>query len=88
LTAGDGAGHPRRAGAELTARGLHAVLRTPPGRLPYLDVVNPRASVLTERVYAQADAFWYSWAQRIAGCDQVTTAPDMVARVLRTADGE
>jgi hypothetical protein len=74
--------------AELAARGYHADLRTPPGRLPYLDVRNPRASVLTERVYAQADAFWFSWAEKIAACDQVTTAAAILARILRTADDE
>jgi hypothetical protein len=70
--------------AEMDARGYRAHLRTPAGRLPFLEVRNPATSVLTERVYAQADAFWWSWAERIAGCDQVTTAADMLTRVLRT----
>jgi hypothetical protein len=77
-----------RLAAELAARGYHAHLRTPAGRLPFLDVRNPRAAVLSERVYAQADAFWFSWAERIAGCDQASTAADTLARVLRTVDGE
>lgn len=77
-----------RLAAEMAARGYQADLRTPPGRLPYLDVRNPRASVLAERVYAQAEAFWWSWAERISGCDEVTTAAGGLARVLRTVDGE
>ncbi len=77
-----------RLGAEMTARGYRADLRTPQGRLPYLDVRNPRASMLAERVYAQAEAFWWSWAERIAGCDEVTAAASILARVLRTVDGE
>lgn len=77
-----------RLAAELTARGYQADLRIPQGRLPYLDVRNPRASVLSEKVYAQADSFWFSWAERISGCDEVTTAAGILARVLRTVDGE
>lgn len=45
---------------ELHRHGLHADLRTPSGKLPYLRVSNPEASALTERVYAQADSYWFS----------------------------
>jgi hypothetical protein len=69
--------------AALRARGFQAGLRTPEGRLPYLNVRNPRASVLAEKVYAQAGTFWWSWAEKIAGCDEVTTAAGILARVLR-----
>jgi hypothetical protein len=71
--------------AELTARGYEAKLCTPAGRLPFLDVRNPAASALSERVYAQADSFWFSWAERIAGCDEPAAAAAILARVLRTA---
>jgi hypothetical protein len=74
--------------AELGRHGLHATLHEPGGRLPYLHVRNPAASVLSERVYAQADAFWFSWAEKIAGCDDVTTAAVTLARVLRTVGSE
>jgi hypothetical protein len=74
--------------AELTARGLQANVRTVQGRPPYLDVRNPRASVLTERVYAQAGAFWWSWAERIASCDEMTKAAAILARVLRAVGEE
>jgi hypothetical protein len=73
---------------ELAAHGFQAHLRTPPGRLPFLDVSNPRAAILTERVYAQADSFWWSWAERIAGCDEPATAAAILARVLRTVDAQ
>lgn len=72
--------------AELATHGLQADLHTPNGRLPYLDVKNSCARVLTERVYAQADTFWFSWAEKIAGCDEAITAAAILARVLRAAD--
>jgi hypothetical protein len=74
--------------AELAARGLQANLRTARDRPPYLDVRNPRASLLTERVYAQAGSFWWPWAERIASCDEMTKAAATLARVLRTVDEE
>jgi hypothetical protein len=42
--------------------------------------------VLAETIYAQAGSFWFSWAERIAGCDEVSTAAALLARVLRAAD--
>ena len=74
--------------AELTVRGYRARLRTPHGQPPYLDVINPHAAVLSERVYAHAGAFWWSWAEKITDCHQVTVAAGILARVLRTADGQ
>jgi hypothetical protein len=73
--------------AELATRGYHTDLCTPPGTLPYLHVVNPQASALTENVFAHADSFYYSWAEPIAQCDQITAAASILARVLRTVDG-
>ena len=70
--------------AELTARGLRAQVQESPGRLPCLHVTNPRATALSERVFAQADSYWWSWAERIAGCDEPATAAGILARVLRT----
>jgi hypothetical protein len=72
--------------AELIPRGYQATLIAAAGRLPCLEVRNPHASVLTERVYAQDDSYWWSWAERITGCDQPATAADALARVLRTTD--
>ena len=72
-------------GAEVAMLGLQATVRTLAGRLPYLDVRNPRASVLGERVYVEGGSFWWSWAERIAGREDVTAAAAMLARVLRVA---
>ena len=78
--------HLGRLAAALTARNYQADMRVPPGSPPYLDVRNPHASVLSERVYVQADAYWYSWCERIAGCDQPDAAAAALARVLRIAN--
>jgi hypothetical protein len=83
---GEGVADLERLAAAVITRGLQADVRALAGRLPYLDVRNPRASVLAEKVYVQGDSFWWSWAERIAGCAEVTTAAGMLARVLRTAD--
>jgi hypothetical protein len=74
-----------RLGAELAARGYRTAVQTPRGQLPYLAVINPSASVLAEKVYVQGASFWWSWAERIAGREDVTGAADRLARVLRTA---
>lgn len=68
---------------ELHRHGLRAELCTPPGKLPYLHISNPQARALTERVCAQADSYWFSWTERIAGCDEPATAAAILARVLR-----
>jgi hypothetical protein len=75
-----------RLAAELAERGLSAELLAPNGRLPYLQVRNPHVHVLCETVYAQAGAFWYSWAEKIADSDHPARAADMLARVLGTVD--
>lgn len=67
----------------VTARGFHADVHALTGRPPYLDVRNPRAALLAERVYAQGDVYWWPWEEKIAGCDQVATAAGILARVLR-----
>lgn len=71
--------------AELTGRGLQADLCTPHGRLAYLHVRNPSVSVLSEKVYVQAEAFWFSWAEKIAGRDNPADAAETLARVLAAA---
>lgn len=60
-----------RPGAELAAYGLQANVRTLGGRLPHLDVSTPRAARLSEKVYVQGDSYWWPWAERISGCDDV-----------------
>jgi hypothetical protein len=76
---------PERLAEAVAARGFDADVRALPGWPPYLDVRNPRAVILAERVYAHDDVYWWSWQEKIAGCDEVTTAAGIVARVLRTA---
>jgi hypothetical protein len=69
--------------AEMATLGFQATLRAPQGDTACLTVRNPRASVLTEMVYADNGSFWWSWHEPIAGCDQVTIAAGILARVLR-----
>jgi hypothetical protein len=73
---------------EADALGLHAAVREPAGHPPYLHIRNPRAHVLTERVFVHGGQYHFSWAEPIAGCDQPATAAAILARVLRTVDGE
>ncbi|HEY1920514.1 MAG TPA: hypothetical protein VGH27_33515 [Streptosporangiaceae bacterium] len=80
----DGIADLEKLGAELAALGYHADVRQMADRLPYLHVRNPDASALSEKVYVQGDSFWWSWAERIAGCNQAATAAGILARVLRT----
>ena len=71
----------------LAARGLAASLVMPPGRMPSLHVVNPRAAALAEDVYAGVGKdglcwFWWPWAERIAAGDDLAAAASMIERVL------
>jgi hypothetical protein len=72
---------------EMAKRGFQADLKVPHETLPYLIVRNPSAAVLTETLYAEDGAYWWSWWDRIAGWEDPATAAGIVARVLRTADG-
>ena len=72
---------------ELEARGLRVRLVTPEGRLPHLIVHAAGLPALAEKVYAQADWFFWPHAERIAACDDLSTAADTIARAL-SADGE
>jgi hypothetical protein len=77
--------------AELTARGYEARLIAPDGRLPRLTVINPASTMLAETVTADAQWFWWPWADRIAPAGDVATAADAIAQVLALApagDGE
>jgi hypothetical protein len=71
----------------LAGRSLRARLVTPPGRLPSLHAVNPEAPALAEDIYAGPcrDSgwwFWWSWAERIATCEDVEGAALQISRVL------
>ena len=59
----------------------------PPGRRPSLYVVNPAARALEENVYVACGKdgmwwFWWSWAERIATCEDVGGAALQISRVL------
>ena len=76
-----------RLGAVVARLGLQAKVRTA-GRLPYLDVRNPRAGRLAEAVYVQGSSYWWSWAERIAPREDATATAAILARVLRTIGEE
>ena len=67
---------------ELEARGLRTRLVVPEGRLPYLAVHAAGTPALGEKVYAQADWFFWPHAQRIAACDDLPAAADTIAQAL------
>lgn len=69
---------------ELAARGYEAQLITPDGRRPSLAVRNPATPILAENVVADAQWFWWSWADRIAEVTDVAAAAERVAHVLAT----
>lgn len=68
--------------AEMIARSYQAELCMPVGGLAYLDLRNPRASVLAERVNAHGGVCWWSWQEKTAGCYDVATPAGILARVL------
>jgi hypothetical protein len=85
---GEATGALERLGAELGARGYQAHLITAhTGAAPWLAVCNPQASMLSEKVMAQAGWFLWPWADRIAPTAEVDQAADRVAWVLR-ANGQ
>ena len=67
---------------ELVARGYGTRLGDDPGG-PYLHVRNPRADIMTERIYIQGDYFTWSWGEPLARCDQISAAASRIASVLR-----
>ncbi len=71
--------------AELTARGYRAHMITAGGGPPSLAVTNPQAAMLAETVLADAEWFWWPWADRIAPMADVPAAAARVASVLRAA---
>jgi hypothetical protein len=74
--------------AQLSARGFEPRLLTPGGWRPSLVVRNPRAPMLSETVLAQAEWFWWPWADRIAPVADVSAAADRIAGVLAVIPGE
>jgi hypothetical protein len=77
-----------RLAAEMVRIGYHADIRAHADRLPYLAVTNPRARVLSEKVYVQGGSYWWSWAEVIARTEDVTQAAATLANVLRAVNEE
>jgi hypothetical protein len=57
-----------------------------PGAVPHLRITNRHARQLSGSIYAGHGWYWWSWAERIAGCDDPAGAAAKVARVLRAID--
>lgn len=73
----------------LTARGAHADVMAPPGRIPRLRVDNPGAG-RTGDVYAWRCRdgnwwYWWPWAERIAPAGELSGAADRVLSALAPA---
>ncbi|HVB46127.1 MAG TPA: hypothetical protein VNF47_25940 [Streptosporangiaceae bacterium] len=73
-----------RLAGEMTALGCEAHLSTPEGRRPSLTVRHPAAPMLTKYVVADAEWFWWSWADRIAPVTDISAAARSVVRALAT----
>jgi hypothetical protein len=80
----DDAAALEKLGVELGGRGFQCRLVQPAPELPWLEVTNPRAAVLSERILAQSGWFWWPWAERLAEVGDVVGAAARIARVLRT----
>jgi hypothetical protein len=72
--------------AELGTRGYEVSIIIAEGRRPTLAVRNPAAPMLSETVLADAEWFWWPWADRIALTADVPAAAESVARVLAASD--
>ena len=70
--------------AELRPHGCKTILTASENRLPYLDVFNPQAPLLSGRIYASADNFWWSHAEPIASRDNIPAAARAITRTLAT----
>ena len=73
--------------AALNERGYLARVQAPAGKLAHVYARNPQVAALSERIFAQADSFFWPWAEPIASRDQVTETATAVARVLATTTG-
>jgi serine/threonine-protein kinase RsbW len=73
-------------GRELTGRELTAHLLIRAGRLPCLAVGHAAAKGPPQRIYAQADWFFWPTAERVAARDDIATAADAIVQAV--LDGE
>jgi hypothetical protein len=72
--------------AALGPLGYQTRLINPAPEIPWLEVSNPQARALSERILVQSSWFWWSWAERLAPVAEAATAAETIARVLRTVD--
>jgi hypothetical protein len=70
---------------ELTARGSVARLTIPGGLPSWLAVIGPAATMLAETVMADAECFWWPWADRIEPAADGPAAAGAIAPVLALA---
>jgi hypothetical protein len=75
-----------RLAAEMQARGYQAKVIPSPRGPARVEVRNPAASVLRETIFGHAGAFWWPWRDPIAPISDITTAAQVIARVLATTD--
>jgi hypothetical protein len=74
---------------QVATHGWTAYVRTPPGRLPYLSVQDPRNLNTGGDIVAASDAatgecwFWFAWAERIAPAENPAKAAHVIVRALR-----
>jgi hypothetical protein len=74
---------PRGALERPGARGYETRVIAAHDSAPWLAVRNPQTARLSEKVMAQADWFWWPWADRIAPTAAAGQAANRVALVLR-----
>jgi hypothetical protein len=84
--------HLRRLAAELVHRHLSARVVTS-GRQPYVQVANPDAPELNERVLCRRAedhglCFWWPWRQPIGPVGDQETVISKIAVVLRSVEGQ
>ncbi|MBO3750970.1 hypothetical protein J5X84_33275 [Streptosporangiaceae bacterium NEAU-GS5] len=79
----DDFGHLKRLVSELGSMGLHArLVRNQSGR-PYVRVINPKATSLSEHVMCRSeDYYWWSWGEPMHTTQDPAGAATKVARVL------
>jgi serine/threonine-protein kinase RsbW len=72
-----------RLAAQLITRDFQVQLITSPNRLCRLEVSGTGVPLPPQRIYAQADWFFWPHAERIAACDDLMTAADAITRALQ-----
>jgi hypothetical protein len=71
--------------AELNRRDFPSLRLTPPGQSPHLDVTLPGSMAPGERIYAQADTYFWASTRPIGPTSQPAAAADIITEALRAA---